>query len=54
MDATTPFTLYDCLVPEIHAHRPLKLPISDYKKRMNYEALLELRHNEEKSVSIVD
>ena len=40
LDDTSPLYLFDCLKPEIHAYRPLKLPLSNYKKRLNYEAML--------------
>ena len=32
LDATNPLSLYDCLVPELEAHRPLKLPNFNFKK----------------------
>ena len=48
LDDYTPFRLYDCLVPELEAHRPLKLPISKYKQRVNHEALLKMQENDHK------
>ena len=53
LDATNPLSLYDCLVPELEAHRPLKLPNFNFKKIVhdNNEAKLKLAELELKLVS---
>lgn len=38
LDATNPLSLFDCLIPEITAYRPLRLPLTEKQFRVNYEA----------------
>lgn len=51
MDETNPLRLYDCLIPEINAYRPLRLPISKPKAIANSEAKLKLEETKLKIVS---
>ena len=39
MDATNPLKLFDCLVPEVTAYRPMRLPLSKEKYTLNYIAM---------------
>ena len=54
LDATNPLSLYDCLVPELEAFRPLKLPNFNFKKIVheNNQAKLKLVEQEVKLVSL--
>ena len=38
LDDTNPLSLYDCLIPELHAYRPLRRPITDELAMTNYAA----------------
>lgn len=53
LDEHNPLQLFDCLVPEMDAHRPLKLPISKEKQVRNNEALLKLKEIEDRMVSSI-
>lgn len=50
MDSTNPLQLYDCLVPEITAYRPLRILTDDHRERNNL-ARLKLAETELKIVS---
>ena len=53
LDATNPLSLYDCLIPEIEAYRPMKLPQFNFKQMIisNNEAKLKLAEKELRLVS---
>jgi len=53
LDATNPLSLYDCLIPELEAYRPLKLPQFNFKQMIisNNEAKLKLAETQLKLVS---
>lgn len=53
LDATNPLSLYDCLIPELEAYRPMKLPQFNFKQIIisNNEAKLKLAAKEVKLVS---
>ena len=51
LDAANPLKLYDCLLPEIAAYRPLRRPITAAKSKANYEAKLRLKETELQIVS---
>ena len=38
MEESNALSLYDCLVPEIDAYRPLRLPLSKENKETNFVA----------------
>ena len=38
MEESNPLSLYDCLVPEIDAYRPLRLPLNKECKEENFVA----------------
>ena len=53
LDETNPLSLYDCLIPEITAYRPLRRPISDELTRTNFLARQKLKEAEYKIVSFI-
>ena len=45
MDDTNPLRLYNCLIPEITAYRPMKI-LTDQQKANNFKALQKLKKTE--------
>ena len=52
LDETNPLSLYDCLIPELTAYRPLRRPMSDEQTRANFAARQKLKEAEYKIVSL--
>ena len=52
MDATNPLRLFDCLIPELTAYRPLKLPLNQDTYVQNYIAMQNVKETELKIVSL--
>ena len=46
MDATNPLRLFDCLIPELTAYRPLRLPLDESMYAQNYIAMQQVKETE--------
>ena len=53
LDETNPLSLYDCLIPELEAYRPMRIQkMTKSKRTANAEAQLELVEKEIELVSV--